>query len=247
MKAMILAAGLGTRMRPLTDNCPKPLLPVAGKPLIVHHIEKLVAAGFDHIVINHAYLGFMIEAALGNGEQFGCKISYSPEEQALETAGGIINALPLLTDNGEVEEPFLLVNGDVWSSWDFQSARQKLSDDTLAHLYLVPNPEFHPDGDFVLQSHGMVCDKGQGDGTALTFSGISWLSPRLFLGMAIEKTPLAPLLRETMAKGQVTGELLSETWVDVGTPERLSQVEQLIGDNKGALNKGVLDKGMLQE
>jgi len=225
MKAMILAAGLGTRMRPLTDNCPKPLLPVAGKPLIQHLIEKLVAAGFQQIVINHAYLGHMIEETLGNGEQFGCELLYSAEVEPLETAGGIIKALPLLTDNGESSEPFLLVNGDVWVDWDFSDAQRNF--DGLGYLFLVANPEFNPKGDFVLQRDGKIIDR-QDSETGNTFSGISWLSSELFAGLEPGKRALAPILRAAMADNQIHGELLEKQWIDVGTPERLRQVESLI-------------------
>jgi MurNAc alpha-1-phosphate uridylyltransferase len=225
---MILAAGLGTRMRPLTDNCPKPLLPVAGKPLIVHHIEQLVKLGIQDIVINHAYLGHMIEEALGDGSQFGCRIHYSAEQQALETGGGIFNALPLLTANNS-EPPFLLVNGDVWLDWENIQLPQKIHG--LCHLWLVKNPQHNPDGDFVLTDRNTVLDKpvnGSNGGHAHTFSGISLLKPALFNTSEAGAFPLAPLLREAMAQGQVSGELYSGSWVDVGTPERLQQVESLL-------------------
>ena len=225
MKAMILAAGLGTRMRPLTDHCPKPLLPVAGKPLIQHLIEKLVAAGFSSIVINHAYLGHMIEEALGDGAQFGCELLYSAEAEPLETAGGIIKALPLLTDNGESTEPFLLVNGDVWVDWDFSDASRTF--DGLGYLFLVANPEFNPQGDFVLQQDGQIADRRESE-TGHTFSGISWLSPQLFADLQPGKRALAPLLREAMQMKKISGEILNKHWIDVGTPQRLQQVESLV-------------------
>ncbi len=229
MKAMILAAGLGTRMRPLTDNCPKPLLAVAGKPLIVHHIEKLVALGIKQIIINHAYLGHMIEEALGDGSQFGCHIQYSAEQEVLETGGGIYNALPLLTANENPEQPFLLVNGDVWLDW----GRIKLPSEItgLCHLWLVKNPEHNPLGDFVLTPSTAVFDKSEsgaiGD-AAFTFSGISLIKPALFNAANQGAFPLAPLLREAMAMNEVSGELYRGNWVDVGTPERLQQVEDLL-------------------
>ncbi|MBQ0731587.1 MAG: nucleotidyltransferase family protein [Oleispira antarctica] len=239
MKAMILAAGLGTRMRPLTDNCPKPLLPVAGKPLIVHHIEQLVALGIHEIVINHAYLGFMIEEALGDGSQFGCRIHYSAEQEALETGGGIYNALPLLVANGgdseeeneDSDQPFLLVNGDVWLDWERIQIPQTIQG--LCHLWLVKNPEHNPAGDFVLTEFHAVLDKDNTDENtlskaALTFSGISLLKPTLFKSSQAGAFPLAPLLREAMAQGRVSGELYTGSWVDVGTPERLQQVEDLL-------------------
>ncbi len=226
---MILAAGLGTRMRPLTDHCPKPLLKVAGKPLIVHHIEQLVAKGIQDIVINHAYLGHMIEAELGNGQQFGCHIQYSAESQALETGGGILQALPLLTDKEVPEQAFLLVNGDVWLDWERIDIPAEVSG--LCHLWLVENPEHNPVGDFVLADDQRVFDKTALDGkhqAALTFSGISLIKAALFDGTTEGAFPLAPLLRQAMATNNASGELYNGRWVDVGTPERLQQVENLL-------------------
>jgi MurNAc alpha-1-phosphate uridylyltransferase len=243
LKAMILAAGLGTRMRPLTDHCPKPLLPVAGKPLIVHHIEQLVALGIHDIVINHAYLGHMIEETLGDGSQLGCRIHYSAEPEALETGGGIYKALPLLVDNNgnndESESAFLLVNGDVWLDWEGIKIPQEIH--SLCHLWLVNNPEHNPAGDFVLTDSHAVLDKGDPltiDETALTFSGISLLKPALFNAVKAELLasgvfPLAPLLRHAMAQGNATGEFYSGHWVDVGTPARLQQVEDLLTAQQG--------------
>ena len=225
---MILAAGLGTRMRPLTNNCPKPLLPVAGKPLIVHHIEQLVAKGIVDIVINHAYLGYMIEDALGDGRQFGCNIQYSAEQEALETGGGIYNALPILIEDtdgdAETDEPFLLVNGDVWLEWAGINLPQSING--LAYLWLVENPEHNPTGDFVLTDTGRVIDSKAEH--ALTFSGISLIKPSLFKDSKTGAFPLAPLFRQAMAQQQIQGELYQGHWVDVGTPERLEYVEQLI-------------------
>lgn len=229
---MILAAGFGTRMRPLTDNCPKPLLAVAGKPLIVHHIEKLVALGISDIVINHAYLGQMIEDALGDGSQWGCTIQYSAESEALETGGGIYQALPLLTAHSDFNEPFLLVNGDVWLEWD----RVKLPREVegLCHLWLVKNPEHNPNGDFVLLASGAVVDKNTqaeiATGSAFTFSGISLIKPALFTDVASDARafPLAPLLRQAMANNLASGEVFCGHWVDVGTPERLNDVSEYI-------------------
>lgn len=222
---MILAAGLGTRMRPLTDNCPKPLLAVAGKPLIVHHIEKLVALGISEIVINHAYLGHMIEQALGDGNQFGCRIQYSAEVKALETGGGILNALPLLTAGANSEQAFLLVNGDVWLDWDRIELPANIQG--LCHLWLVENPEHNPKGDFVLTENNDVFNK-ESESPALTFSGVSLIKPALFQGAEHGAFPLAPLLRQAMANHSVSGELYRGNWVDVGTPERLQQVEDLL-------------------
>lgn len=216
MRAMILAAGRGERMRPLTDACPKPLLPVAGKPLIVWHLERLAAAGFRHVVINHAHLGEHIEALLGDGDAWGLAIRYSPEpEGALETAGGIANALPLLGD-----EPFLVVNGDIYCDWD--PVRAALGAADLAHLVLVPNPRHHPRGDFTLAGARV----GAGEAARLTFAGIGVYRPRLFAGMARgQPAKLAPLLLAAIADGRVSGECHSGFWTDVGTPERLAQLD----------------------
>ena len=220
MKAMILAAGLGTRMRPLTDTCPKPLLDVAGKPLIVRHIERLVAAGFRDIVINTAHLGHMIEAALGNGEKWGVRIQYSRELQPLETAGGIVNALPLLGD-----EAFLLINGDIWCDFPLMNlSSMHLPLTCLAHLILVNNPEHHPAGDFVLDNN---CVLPRGERTGLTFSGLSVMHPHLFENWRVragEAFPLRDVLLPAMAAGKVSGEHYAGYWLDVGTPQRLQQL-----------------------
>jgi MurNAc alpha-1-phosphate uridylyltransferase len=218
MKAMILAAGKGERMRPLTLHTPKPLLPVAGVPLIEYHLRALVAAGFKEVVINHAWLGAQIEAHLGNGAGWGLSISYSPEGEPLETGGGIFKALPLLGN-----DPFVLVNGDVWTDYDFSRLPQKPAG--LAHLVLVDNPGHHGKGDFCLQQERVS------DGTesaTLTYSGIAVIDPALFDGCTAGAFKLAPLLREAMASGRVTGEHYRGHWVDVGTQERLAEVEQLI-------------------
>ncbi len=211
MKAMILAAGLGSRMRPLTDVTPKPLLKVGGIPLIVWHIEKLGHQDFRNIVINIAHLGYKIPEALSDGADWGVNITYSDEQEegGLESAGGIVKALPLLG-----EETFLVVNGDIFTDYDFQYHR-KLSDGVLAHLVLVPNPEHNPEGDFALDGN-LVVDKKR-----YTFSGIGYYSPKLFDGVPYGKSALAPLLREAMKEGKVTGELYEGEWLDIGTPERL--------------------------
>lgn len=223
MKAMILAAGRGERMRPLTDTCPKPLLAAGGKPLIVWHIERLAAAGIAGIVINHAHLGQMIEDALGDGTRFGLPIAYSPEGSALETAGGIARALPLLG-----EAPFVVVNGDVFCDADFaalaRTAEGLSADGALAHLLLVPNPAHNPGGDFGLLPDGRVVDDGRGE--RLTFSGIGAYHPALFAGVAPDQpAKLAPLLRAAMAAGRVTGARHDGRWVDVGTPARLAELD----------------------
>ncbi|MFK3771817.1 N-acetylmuramate alpha-1-phosphate uridylyltransferase MurU [Pseudomonas sp. NPDC089406] len=219
MKAMILAAGKGERMRPLTLHTPKPLVQAAGKPLIEYHLEALARAGFTEVVINHAWLGEQIEAHLGDGQRFGLSIRYSPEGEPLETGGGIFKALPLLGD-----EPFLLVNGDIWTDYDFAGLRAPLGG--LAHLVLVDNPGHHGRGDFRLLD-GRVVDGDDAPGT-LTFSGISVLHPALFEGCQPGAFKLAPLLRQAMAEGRVSGERHSGLWVDVGTLERLADVERLI-------------------
>ncbi|MET0067535.1 MAG: N-acetylmuramate alpha-1-phosphate uridylyltransferase MurU [Candidatus Thiodiazotropha sp.] len=220
MKAMILAAGRGERMRPLTDSLPKPLLPVLGKPLIVHHIERLAAAGYHELVINHAHLGAMIEGELGRGDRWGVQIRYSAEDSALETGGGIHRALPLLG-----EDPFLVVNGDVWTDYDF--TRLHISAQDLAHLVLVPNPPQHPLGDFRL-TQGRVEDM---PGERLTFSGIGVYRPGLFEACQAGAFPLAPILRRAMQAGRVSGERHQGYWVDVGTPQRLYELERRLASS----------------
>lgn len=227
MKVMILAAGHGTRMRPLTDYTPKPLLTVGGKPLIVWHIEKLKQAGFTEFVINIAWLGNQIPTALGDGSQFGVDISYSDEqtEGALETAGGIVKALDLLGDS-----PFLVVNGDVWCDY-IPDINNELQNGNLAHLILVDNPSHNSDGDFALSS-GSVSDNGK---DKLTYSGIAYYHPQLFQELrqdidqarTSKKQALAPLLRKAMQQGHVTGEhYYSGQWLDIGTPERLHDLDK---------------------
>ncbi len=205
-------------MRPLTDRTPKPLLPVAGKPLIVWHIERLARAGLREIVINHAHLGDQIETLLDDGSAWGVSIRYSAEPAgALETAGGIANALPLLGD-----DPFLVVNGDTYCEWDFARARAALADGDVAYLVLVPNPPHHPAGDFALRS-GRVADGGE---PRLTFSGIGIYRPALFADIERGKpAKLAPLLRAAMAEDKVGGEAHAGRWVDVGTPQRLEELD----------------------
>ncbi|MFM5720027.1 N-acetylmuramate alpha-1-phosphate uridylyltransferase MurU [Aeromonas caviae] len=215
MKVMILAAGRGERMRPLTDLLPKPLLAAGGKPLIVHHIEKLKAAGVTTLVINHAWLGHKLVAALGDGSALGVSIHWSAEESALETAGGIVQALPLLGC-----EPFLVINGDTWLDLDYRAlVNQPLGDD-LAHLWLVPNPPQHPQGDFSLQA-GRVLDT-----PALTFSGVGLYHPAAFAGLPSGARKLAPLLRDWMAQGRVGGSLLAGEWRDIGTVDRLRELDE---------------------
>ena len=223
---MILAAGRGERMRPLTDRTPKPLLPVAGKPLIVWHLERLARAGFHEVVINHAHLGDQIEALLGDGDAWNVQIRYSVEPQgALETAGGIANALPLLGS-----APFLVINGDIFCDWDVGRARtalgaSELAPHHLAHLVLVDNPPHHPQGDFSLQD-GKV---GSGDTAKRTFAGIGIYRPALFADIVRgQPAKLAPLLLEAIAAGGVSGEYHAGRWVDVGTPERLAALDAAV-------------------
>lgn len=219
MKAMILAAGKGERLRPLTLHTPKPLVRAAGVPLIEYHVRALAAAGFDELVINHAWLGQQIEDYLGDGTRFGVRIAYSPEGEPLETGGGIFRALPLLGS-----EPFVVVNGDIFTDYAFAELRRPLAG--LAHLVLVDNPTHHPQGDFVLQQ-GQVHDAAA-DGERLTYSGIAVLSPELFAGCQAGAFKLAPLLREAMAADRVSGERHAGCWIDVGTHERLAEVERLL-------------------
>jgi len=217
MKAMILAAGRGERMRPLTDHTPKPLLQVGGKPLIGWHLERLAQAGFTEVVINHAYLGNQIETALGNGGEWGLSIRYSPEPIALETAGGIAQALPLLGDL-----PFLVVNGDVFTEIDFFKLTHTLTSSHLAHLVMVDNPPQHPEGDFAFSDGKLLQD----DQAKLTFSGVGVYHPDLFKDVIRgESAKLAPLLRAVIAKGLVTAEHYQGVWHDIGTPERLAELD----------------------
>jgi MurNAc alpha-1-phosphate uridylyltransferase len=247
MMAMILAAGRGERMRPLTDHTPKPLLEVGGKPLIVWHIERLVEAGITLLVVNHAHLGAQIEAALGDGSRFGARIRYSAENAALETAGGIANALPLLLPSyagggeparGPTEgegAPFAVVNGDIYCDYDFsrlheQAARLQANHD-LAHLVLVDNPPHHPKGDFCLEGNrikpsGPRSSIPDPESPILTFSGIGIYHPALFSHIPHGHiAPLAPLLREQIAQGKISGEHHAGVWVDVGTPQRLNELD----------------------
>jgi MurNAc alpha-1-phosphate uridylyltransferase len=222
--AMILAAGRGERMRPLTDHTPKPLLPAGGKPLIVWHIERLRAAGFTHIVVNHAHLGQQIEAALGNGAAFGVSITYSREASALETAGGIATALPLIKS-----EVFPVVNGDIYCEYDFSRLAEPMArlaaGHDQAHLVLVDNPPHHPQGDFVLDA-GRVSPLSALH-SRLTFSGIGVYHRALFARTpAGEKAPLAPLLRQAIEAGRASGEHYAGRWVDVGTPTRLTALDE---------------------
>ncbi|MEY3218795.1 MAG: hypothetical protein RIT27_152 [Pseudomonadota bacterium] len=213
--AMILAAGRGERMRPLTDFTPKPLLKIKGKALIEFHLEKLARANFEKVVINHHWLGEQIETALGNGEKYGIEIQYSRETTLLETGGGIVQALPLLG-----KEPFLVINGDIWSNLDFNEIHLNIK--KLAHLILVENPPHNLKGDFGLDN-GFVINEPQ-----FTFSGIGIYRHDLFRDYKIERFPLAPILRKAILEQKVTGEYFKGRWFDIGTPDRLLEIEQCI-------------------
>jgi len=218
MKAMILAAGRGERMRPLTDSLPKPLLHVKGKALIEWHIERLAKNGFKEIVINIAHLGHKIPEYIKDGSKWGMSIHYSDEQQsgALESAGGIKKALPLLGN-----EPFLIVNGDIFCDYEFDP-EFTLKENILAHLVLVQNPEHNLQGDFGLQN-GYITNNAD---TMYTFSGIGYYHPKLFKDVSLQKSPLAPLLRENIEKNRVSGELFNKMWHDIGTPKRLKDINE---------------------
>jgi MurNAc alpha-1-phosphate uridylyltransferase len=216
MKVMLLAAGRGERMRPLTDQRPKPLLEVAGKPLVVWHLERLARAGFNDIVINVSWLGEQIVEALGDGSRYGVHIAWSREPwPALETGGGLVNALPLLGG-----APFLLVNSDVYTDIDFASLR--IAPDDLAQLVLVPNPAHHVQGDFWLNAQGRISHEG---GERLTYSGISLLRPELFAGAEPGRFPLLPWLLRALEAGRLGGQKHAGRWLDIGTPERLRELD----------------------
>lgn len=215
MKAMILAAGKGERMRPLTETTPKPLLKVGGKALMEYHVERLVAAGFRELVVNVSWLGEQIIEHF-DGHDWGCEISWSREEEPLETAGGIVQALPLLGD-----EPFAIVNGDIWTDFPFEGLRDMALGAVEAHLVLVDNPPQHPEGDFHLQA-GQLDRSGA---PRLTYSGIGVYSPSLFAGCEPGKRPLLPLLEAAIGRQALTGEHHPGRWEDVGTPERLSALD----------------------
>ncbi len=232
MKAFILAAGRGERMRPLTDHTPKPLLLAGGKPLIVWHLEKLAAAGFHEVIINHAHLGAQIEAALGDGSTWGLSITYSAEPPgALETAGGIAKALPLLGD-----APFLVVNGDVWCDVDFTAFLRSTAEigqkcpEGGARLLFVANPTHHTAGDFSLDGERVV--PAQGDET-VTYAGIGIYSPTMFRDVAPDQPmKLRPLLDAAIAAGKLQGERHDGRWVDVGTPQRLAELDKELRDTE---------------
>jgi MurNAc alpha-1-phosphate uridylyltransferase len=225
MKAMILAAGEGRRMRPLTDVTPKPLLEVAGKPLIEHHIARLSVAGFSEVVVNVSHLGQQLVDFLGDGSQWRITISISAEQTPLETAGGIIQALPRLGD-----APFLLVNGDVFSDYPFAQLRENAPAERGAHIVLVPNPEHHSLGDFALQDgrvgHRPSTRPAAGDPMVGTYSGIGVYDPGMFANSALGRHPLKPLLDQAIVRASLSGELYQGVWEDVGTPERLAALNR---------------------
>ncbi|WP_371376255.1 N-acetylmuramate alpha-1-phosphate uridylyltransferase MurU [Thalassotalea aquiviva] len=221
MKAMILAAGRGERMKPLTDVTPKPLLKIAGIPLLEYHIVNLKRAGIYDLVINHAWLGQQIADYFGDGKKWGVNIVYSVEQNgALETAGGIIKALPLLG-----EEPFLLVNGDIYCDYDFAQLNA-LAENELAHLVLVPNPDHVPLGNFALIDGKL--DFAEHLPNKHTYAGIGLYDPKLFAGMAAEFMPLAPILRQAMSDKRIGGHVFNGLWSDIGTVERLTQINQIV-------------------
>lgn len=218
MKVMILAAGRGERLRPLTDRTPKPLLVVHGKPLIVHHLERLQSVGFTDIVINISWLGDKIKSHLGDGSRYGVQIRYSEEPPgALDTGGGILNALPLLGS-----EPFLVVNGDIYTDFPFGGLEPALKPGDLAHLIVVGNPVDHPQGDFHLSADGRLLAAGI---PSLTYSGIGIHDPLFFNGCSPGKFPMLPLWQKAMRDKKVGGEFYSGKWSDVGTIETLENVE----------------------
>lgn len=220
MRAMILAAGRGERMRPLTDTVPKPLLSAAGKPLIQYHVEALAAAGVHEIVINLAWKGSMLRDALGNGTRFGVSLAYSDEgDEALETGGGIFNALPLLGP-----EPFIVVSGDIWTDFAFRSVGSRLSSGSsdVAHFVLVPNPRFHPKGDFSL-SGGRITEL---KGPRRTYANIGVYRPAFFDGCRPGRFPLVPLMRAWTREGRVSGELYEGAWRNIGTPAQLAELDR---------------------
>jgi len=224
VRAMILAAGRGERMGALTDTRPKPLLEVAGKPLIQYHVEKLVEAGFGELVVNTSWLGHRIEDFLGDGAAWGCEIAWSAESEALETAGGIVRALPLLG-----EDPFAVVNADVWTEYDFKRLRElRLEDAKKAHLVMVENPPHHPHGDFAPGPSGLLEPASERSGRNRTYSGLAVFRPEFFAGARPGRLPLRPLLDEHVRRGEVGGELFSGRWCDVGTPARLAELNSAL-------------------
>ncbi|GAA3966344.1 N-acetylmuramate alpha-1-phosphate uridylyltransferase MurU [Allohahella marinimesophila] len=237
IKALILAAGYGTRMRPLTEHTPKPLLKAGGRALIEYTIEGLVKAGLRELVINHAWLGEQIEAALGDGSRYGAVIRYSAEREPLETAGGIRQALPLLAQDDSEDFEFIVTNGDVYCEYDYsQLLEHRLAPAELAHVLLTDNPDHNPAGDFLLYDDGRVRTKPLIQGTAMTagqarvmtFSGIGRYRSSMFSKLPAGAYPLAPVLRKAMDQGAVTGQALDATWLDIGTVDRLQALDRML-------------------
>jgi MurNAc alpha-1-phosphate uridylyltransferase len=224
---MILAAGVGERMRPLTDHTPKPLLQVGGKPLIEHHITRLAQAGFRELVINVSHLARQIIDHCGDGRRWSITIRYSLEKEPLETAGGIQLALPMLG-----RQPFLVVNGDIWIDYDFSRLRRyRPAPEESAHLVLVTNPPQHPQGDFLLDSAGWVRERAAGE-TGLTYAGVGIYTPGFFSAMTPGKMPLRPLLDEAIRQSRLTGEYHPGNWEDVGTPQRLRELDEAVSSGR---------------
>lgn len=227
MKAMVLAAGKGERMLPLTQDVPKPLLQAGDHSLIGHQLLRLASNGITEIVINHSWLGEQIEMALGDGSELGVSIAWSREEEPLETAGGIIKALPLL--QGDVtRNSFISVNADIWTDYPYKKLPCLDDSNLLAWLVLVDNPPHHPEGDFVLSNDRVA--ESEGDQQRLTFSGISVFHPDLFAGVEPGKQSVVPLLKQAMREGKVGGEYFQGRWIDIGTPERLQALDEMLSD-----------------
>lgn len=223
MRAMILAAGLGKRMRPLTEHVPKPLLQVEGKYLIEHHLQRLADAGIQDVVINTHWLAQQIPAALGNGEKWGLRIHYSHEHDLLETAGGIVQALPILCAD---DDSFLLINGDIYSDFDLSdwlASAPSLSEAKAAYLALVDNPEHNPTGDFYLSDEGLLSLTGEPE-SCKTYAGIALFHKGFFSGLELGPSLLGPQLKAAIGENKVIGSVLSDFWLDVGTPERLAEL-----------------------
>ncbi|MDO5769437.1 MAG: nucleotidyltransferase family protein [Psychrobacter sp.] len=241
-QAMILAAGRGTRLQPLTLETPKPLVEVGGQPLIVWHIKALKAAGISNITINVSWLADKLMAQLGDGSEFGVNLKWSVEQEPLETAGGIFNAL----ETGQLKhEPFILVNSDIWTSYDLtQLVDYELGPDQLAHLIMIDNPQHNDGGDFAI-NNGLAATQAIAGGDKYTFAGISVMSPRIAEGLVQgQSAPLAPILKKAMIKFQVTASVITDNWIDVGTPERLQQINEYLaqkgtGGHLGAPSAGL--------
>ncbi|WP_295877057.1 N-acetylmuramate alpha-1-phosphate uridylyltransferase MurU [uncultured Zhongshania sp.] len=227
MKAMILAAGLGTRMRPLTDHTPKPLLRAGGKALIDYHIEKLAAAGITDIVVNCSWLADQLETYLGDGSRYGVRIFVSREEEPLETGGGIVQALPLLSgDNNDA--PFLLVNGDIWTDFDFATLMSCKPE--AGHLVMIKNPSHNPQGDFVLSANGQLTEKtdSAAANNTTTFSGISVWRPSVFSEFSLGRRALKPVMVAAILRQALSGQLYEGHWWDIGTPDRLAALDAFL-------------------